>query len=247
LRGDILTPELIDLMKAAGTFKTSIAIESGTKRMQKYMRKNLKFENAKRSIKWLTDRRILTHAFFLVGFPTETEEEIQATIEFSKEITAHTASFFIVNPFKGTELADIVEKRGGKATQDYRVSGYFDPEAANLGISEVAPDKLREMVARATRDFYLKKPGRLFRILRDIPRKSQIPFLAFLWANRAFMPKAIKFERGLSQSYATMLSTFQKGGWHPDPALNKQHSKTAKKGSQAGYLARLRRSFLFGQ
>ena len=108
------------------------------------MRKNLKFENAKRSIKWLTDRRILTHAFFLVGFPTETEEEIQATIEFSKEITAHTASFFIVNPFKGTELADIVEKRGGKATQDYRVSGYFDPEAANLGISEVAPDKLRE-------------------------------------------------------------------------------------------------------
>jgi len=247
LRGDILTEELVDLMKAAGTFKVSIAIESGTKRVQKFMRKNLKFENAKRSIKWLTDRRILTHAFFLVGFPTETEEEIQETIEFSKEITAHTASFFIVNPFKGTELAEIVEKRGGKATQDYRVSGYFDPEAANLAISEVDPDKLREMVSRATRDFYLKKPGRLLRILRDIPRKRQIPFLAFLWANRAFMPKAIQFERALSQTYASMLGALNKDGWSPDPSLSKGQGKTTGKRSETGYLARLRRSFLFGQ
>ena len=58
------------------------------------------------------------------------------------------------------------------------------------------------MVAKATRDFYLKRPGRLLRIMRDLPRKSQIPFLAFLWANRAFMPKAIKFERTLSRGYA---------------------------------------------
>ena len=244
LRGDILTEELVDLMKAAGTFKVSIAIESGTKRVQKYMRKNLRFENAKRSIKWLTDRRILTHAFFLVGFPTETEEEIQATIDFSQEINAHTASFFIVNPFKGTELADIVEERGGTATQDYRVSGYFDPEAANLGISEVHPDRLREMVAKATRDFYLKRPGRLLRIMRDLPRKSQIPFLAFLWANRAFMPKAIQFERTLSRGYATMLGMVNNDGWNPDPALSRRKTGADR---ETGYLSRLRRSFLFGQ
>jgi radical SAM superfamily enzyme YgiQ (UPF0313 family) len=182
-------------MKAAGTFKASIAIESGTKRMQKVMRKNLKFEKAKESIKWLVDRRILTHAFFLVGFPSETEEEVQATIDFSKEIEAHTASFFIVNPFKGTELAEMVEEMGKMPTTDYRVSGYFDPTVSELGLSEVDPKRLREMVGHATRDFYLGKPERIVRILRDLPRKRQLPFLAFLWANRAFMPSAIKFER----------------------------------------------------
>lgn len=245
LRGDILTPELIDLMKAAGTFKTSIAIESGTKRMQKYMRKNLRFEQCKESIRLLVKNRILTHAFFLVGFPTETEEEIQATIDFSKEIEAHTASFFIVNPFKGTELADIVEERGHETTADYRVSGYFDPSVANLGISEVHPDKLREMVGRATRDFYLKKPVRLLRILRDLPRKSQIPFLAFLWANRAFMPKAIKCERALFKAYGSLLHTFSRDGKH-----TLQHQQTqadAASDMPTGYLARLKRSFLFGQ
>jgi radical SAM superfamily enzyme YgiQ (UPF0313 family) len=159
------------------------------------MRKNLKFEKAKESIRMLVERRILTHAFFLVGFPTETEEEVQATIDFSREIEAHTASFFIVNPFKGTELADMVEEMGKMPTADYRVSGYFDPTVADLGISEVEPARLRQMVGQATRDFYLQNPRRIGRILRDLPRKRQLPFLAFLWANRAFMPRAIKFER----------------------------------------------------
>jgi anaerobic magnesium-protoporphyrin IX monomethyl ester cyclase len=195
LRGDILNEELVELMKQAGTFKVSIAIESGTRRVQKLMRKNLQFEKAKESIHNLVKRRILTHAFFLVGFPSETQEEVQATIDFSKEIEAHTASFFIVNPFKGTELADMVENQGGTATTDYQVSGYFDPRVADLKISEVDPAVLRKMVQKATRDFYLKNPGRLYRIVRDLPRKRQLPFLAFLWANRAYMPKAIKFER----------------------------------------------------
>jgi radical SAM superfamily enzyme YgiQ (UPF0313 family) len=213
LRGDILNEELVDLMKAAGTFKVSIAVESGTKRMQKVMRKNLKFEKCKEAIRLLVNRRILTHAFFLVGFPTETEEEVQATIDFSDEIEAHTASFFIVNPFKGTELADMVEERGGQATGDYLVKGYFDPTVADLGISEVPPEKLRKMVNRATRNFYLKHPERVWRIIRDLPTKSQLPFLLFLWGNRAFVPGAIRFERAMSRAYGAMLSKLSRDDW----------------------------------
>ena len=242
LRGDILTPELIDLMKAAGTFKVSIAVESGTKRMQKVMRKNLKFEKCKESISHLVRNRILTHAFFLVGFPSETEEEVQATIDFAQEIDAHTASFFIVNPFKGTELADMVEEQGHKATADYRVSGYFDPTVADLAISEVTPERLREMVSKATRDFYMKRPGRLLRILRDLPLKRQIPFLGFLWMNRAFMPQAIRFERLMFKTYGSMLNAV-----YGEKSKIPTDGMESKAGSQGGYLARLRRSFLFGQ
>ena len=212
LRGDILSEELIDLMKAAGTFKVSIAVESGTKRMQKLMRKNLKFDKCKEAIHNLVKRRILTHAFFLVGFPTETEEEVQATIDFSKEIEAHTASFFIVNPFKGTELAEMVEAAGKEATGDYLVKGYFDPTVADLGISEVPAERLREMVGQATRDFYLKHPDRIYRIFRDLPTKSQIPFLLMLWANRAFVPGAIRFERAMSRAYAAVMSKVSRDG-----------------------------------
>jgi radical SAM superfamily enzyme YgiQ (UPF0313 family) len=183
--------------------------------MQKLMRKNLKFEQCKESIRMLVNRRILTHAFFLVGFPTETEEEVQATIDFSREIEAHTASFFIVNPFKGTELADMVEAAGKEATGDYLVKGYFDPTVADLGISEVPPARLREMVGKATRDFYLKHPERIYRILRDLPTKSQLPFLLMLWMNRAFVPGAIRFERAMSRAYGSVLSKFSRDDWTP--------------------------------
>ena len=127
------------------------------------------------------------------------------------------------------------------------MSGYFDPRVADLKISEVDPPVLRKMVQKATRDFYLRNPGRLYRIVRDLPRKRQLPFLAFLWANRAFMPKGIKFERGLSRGYATMLGAFNKDGWNADPKLNEATGNTQGNTRDTGYLARLRRSFLFGQ
>ena len=170
----------------------------------------------------LVERRILTHAFFLVGFPTETEEEVQATIDFSKEIAAHTASFFIVNPFKGTELADMVEEAGGEATGDYLVKGYFDPSVADLGISEVSPERLRVMVGKATRDYYMKNPKRMYRIVRDLPTKTQLPFLLFLWANRAFMPGAIRFERTASRAYGSLLRKITR-----DPVGRKPASQPA--------------------
>ena len=118
----------------------------------------------------LVDRRILTHAFFMVGFPTETEEEVQATIDFSKEIDAHTASFFIVNPFKGTELADMVEERGGKATGDYLVTASMDKTVRIWSPGVPAPlddpKRLLEYLRTATRACLT--PGQLARYL-DMP------------------------------------------------------------------------------
>ena len=92
------------------------------------------------------------------------------------------------------------------------MKGYFDPTVADLGISEVPPDRLREMVGQATRDFYLKHPDRIYRIFRDLPTKSQIPFLLMLWGNRAFVPGAIRFERAMSRAYAAVMSKISREG-----------------------------------
>jgi radical SAM superfamily enzyme YgiQ (UPF0313 family) len=197
IRGDLLDEPFIDLMKRAGTYKVSVAIESGTERMQRLMRKNLKFGAAREAIRHLVRRRILTHAFFMAGFPTETREEARATAAFARTIDAHSASFFIVNPFQGTELAAMAAAKGRRDASALGASNYFDPRVADLGISEVPPDELRAIVRRATRDFYLTRPARLWRIARDVPRKRQLLFLAVLVLMRAFFPGAIRLERRL--------------------------------------------------
>jgi hypothetical protein len=165
--------------------------------MQKLMRKNLKFEAAREAIGHLVRRRILTHAFFMAGFPTETRREVEATAAFARTIDAHSASFFIVNPFKGTELARMAQAQGKRDASSLGASNYFDPRVADLRISEVPPDELRRIVRRATRDFYLCRPARIGRILRDVPRKRQLLFLAVLVLMRAFFPGAIRLERRL--------------------------------------------------
>jgi len=195
IRADLLDADFISLMKRAGTYKVSVAIESGSDRMQQLMRKNLNLDMARDGVRELVKQRILTHAFFMIGFPTETSEEAHATAAFARTIDAHSASFFIVNPFKGTELSSLVAADDARTTSLPGPSGYFDPRVADLAISAIPPDELRRIVRNATRDFYLTRPSRIWRILHDVPRRQQLLFLALLVIMRAFFPGAIKLER----------------------------------------------------
>lgn len=195
IRADLLDADFISLLKRAGTYKVSVAIESGTCRLQHLMRKNLNLDKARESVRELVRQRILTHAFFMVGFPTETAREAEATVAFAQTIEAHSASFFIVNPFKGTELSRMTTAAEGRSGILSGASGYFDPRVADLALSAIPPDTLRRIVRHATRDFYLQHPVRVWRILRDVPRKRQLLFLAFLVAMRAFFPGALRLER----------------------------------------------------
>jgi radical SAM superfamily enzyme YgiQ (UPF0313 family) len=197
IRADLLDKDFIALLKRAGTYKVSVAIESGTGRLQQLMRKNLNLDKAHAAVRELVDQRILTHAFFMVGFPTETLEEARATAAFARTTAAHSASFFIVNPFKGTALAEWAEAHGKSDASVLGVSGYFDPRVADLAIADILPDDLRRLVRNATRDFYLKHPLRIWRILRDVPCKQQLIFLALLVVRRAFFPGALHKERRL--------------------------------------------------
>lgn len=199
IRADILDADFIALMKRAGTYKVSVAIESGTARLQKLMHKNLNIDRARDAVRELVRQRILTHVFFMVGFPTETAEEARATAAFARTLDAHSASFFIVNPFKGTQLARMMGAEGKRNASLLGASGYFDPRAADLAISAILPDELRHIVRKATRDFYLLQPLRIWRILRDLPRKRQLIFLGVLVAMRSFFPRAIHQERRLLQ------------------------------------------------
>lgn len=203
IRADMLDADFISLLKRAGTYKVSVAIESGTDRLQKLMHKNLSLDKAREGVSELVRQRILTHAFFMIGFPTETPAEASATAAFARTIDAHSASFFIVTPFKGTPLAKIIAADGKLNATQPGAANYFDPRVADLAISEIRPAVLRRIVSNATRDFYLKHPARIWRILRDVPRKQQLFFLATLVVMRAFFPWAIHLERRLFQRKST--------------------------------------------
>jgi anaerobic magnesium-protoporphyrin IX monomethyl ester cyclase len=83
LRGDILDEEVINALSEAGTYLVCIAVETVTPRLQKLVEKNLDIEKTRNAIKLFGKHNIQVNGFFMLGFPTETPEEIKATIKFA--------------------------------------------------------------------------------------------------------------------------------------------------------------------
>jgi amino acid adenylation domain-containing protein len=88
LRGDIMTPDYIDLMVEAGTINISVALETASPRLQKLIRKNLKVDKLRDNLRYICTKHphVILDLFTMHGLPTETEEEAMMTLDFIKEL-----------------------------------------------------------------------------------------------------------------------------------------------------------------
>jgi p-methyltransferase len=77
--------EAIDLMARSGCKGVFLGIESGSPRILTNMSKAATIEKYARGIGMLHDAGILTFGSFIVGFPGETEETVNETMDFIKE------------------------------------------------------------------------------------------------------------------------------------------------------------------
>jgi anaerobic magnesium-protoporphyrin IX monomethyl ester cyclase len=106
VRGDRFDEELVALMKDAGTHFMAIAIETTSKEYQRLIRKNLKVDKAEQTILWARKYNIEVSGFFMIGFPGETVDQIQQTIDFAVNAPLDAIFISVVSPFKGTVLRD---------------------------------------------------------------------------------------------------------------------------------------------
>jgi radical SAM superfamily enzyme YgiQ (UPF0313 family) len=109
LRADILEKEDLVLLKKAGAYMVTFAVETASPRMQKIIRKNLNLEKTLDNIAFASRIGLLVKAFFMLGFPGETPEEIRLTISTAVKSKLDLAHFFTVTPFPGTLLAELAE------------------------------------------------------------------------------------------------------------------------------------------
>lgn len=183
VRGDILTPEVIDAMAGAGLFMCLFALDSGSPRIQKYTRKNLNIPRFLENCKLVADHRIFIHANFMLGFPTETEEEIRQTIDTACNPNFHTASFFIVTPYPGTPLYDIVKKEHPEKLTKFEF-GMRNSMTVRANLTDLPDEVLYGYQRQASRRFFMN-PRRIARIIRDHPQRIALPAYVPLLCYRA--------------------------------------------------------------
>jgi anaerobic magnesium-protoporphyrin IX monomethyl ester cyclase len=102
---DSLDPEKIRLLKQAGCRQVNFGIESVAPRIQKlFVNKKVNRQHAKEMVEAMYAAGITSGAYFMTGFPGETEEELETTVTFMEELTATENIWSIVSPYPGTPL-----------------------------------------------------------------------------------------------------------------------------------------------
>jgi radical SAM superfamily enzyme YgiQ (UPF0313 family) len=176
LRFDILDEEGCEALVRAGTYGACVAIETITPRLQELIKKRLKVDRAQQAIGWMADRGVLVRGFFMLGFPTETLEEIEATVKYAVDSDLTQAYFFNVVPQPGTPLYDLAMQENAAALQSQTLQEY---NANTTWYAAAHGVDMRKVIKRAYFRFFVLSPRRWPRLVRMMPWRS---FLAESYA-----------------------------------------------------------------
>jgi radical SAM superfamily enzyme YgiQ (UPF0313 family) len=108
IRADLLDREILLAMKRAGFRHLGIGVESASDRVLEVIRKGATVEQIERNIALSCELGFDVSLLFVVGTPTETLEDVEASIRLALKYPVMKAFFFNLIPFPGTELHDWV-------------------------------------------------------------------------------------------------------------------------------------------
>ncbi len=102
-RVNTIDREMVKVMKEAGCKVITFGIESGNDDILRYIKKDITKEQALKAIRLTKEAGILTWTCYILGLPRDTEETIDETIRFSRELDSDLADFHRFLPYPGTE------------------------------------------------------------------------------------------------------------------------------------------------
>ena len=144
-----LSDEDIALIEKAGCRCLSTGVESGSARIRGLLRKPIDEGELHETNRRLSRSTIMPLYFFMAGFPTETIEELKATVRlFMKLVSDNPRAAKSLNtyaPYPGTELFDLAVAEGLRPPG--RMEDWFTFSYRNLGSGgSWLPDRVRKAV-----------------------------------------------------------------------------------------------------
>lgn len=103
-RVDRVDEEMIACMKRAGCIQLDFGVESGSNKTLKTMKKATKIEAARNAFQLTHKLKIRSCATFILGFPGETENDMEESYRLAKDIRADYTVFYFLTPYPGTPV-----------------------------------------------------------------------------------------------------------------------------------------------
>lgn len=156
-RVDLLDESMIRHFKKCGCMEINFGIESGVDRILALLKKGTTRHAAEQAFSWCHDYRMRTTANFMIGSPTETEEEIYETFRFAKSLKASYTVFHITTPLPGTELYEEALLTGRmQEPEEFDDSWVHRGSKGPLMSIEVPPERIMKLRAQFQNYFFIR-------------------------------------------------------------------------------------------
>jgi radical SAM superfamily enzyme len=153
-RADNLTdPAFVHRLRKAGCWMLAMGIETESEDIRKDMVKRLEREKIQLAINNMRAAGIRSFAFFIFGYPGETLDSINHTIDYAIELDPDFANFYPAVPYPGTELYNKVVREGLLAEEDWSRMEYSYYLLRGNGLDEQV---VMDAINRAKRRFFMR-------------------------------------------------------------------------------------------
>jgi len=190
-RTEIISKDILKLIKRAGCWQIAYGIESGDQRILNILKKNTQVERAEEVLRQTAEAGIRTRGFFMIGVPGETEESIEKTIDFAKRscLNDFQATFF--TPFPGTGFYQNINQYG-EYTKNWSTMSTWAPVFVPYGLTL---DKLVKYHKKMHRDFYFR-PKILFQYATRFAMRPSILLSSLKAGLRLFIYSFLGMQKG---------------------------------------------------
>lgn len=108
-RVDTIDEEVAEKMRRAGCVRVFFGIESGNDTVLKLMNKQITVKQAEQAVNTCKRAGIQVGAFFILGYPGETDKTVLDTVDFASSLPLDYLSFTFPYPIPGTPLYERVK------------------------------------------------------------------------------------------------------------------------------------------
>ena len=197
-RADNLTdPAFVHRLRRAGCWMLALGIETESEDVRKDMVKRLESQKIEAAFRNMREAGIKSFAFFIFGYPGETLETMNQTVNYAVRLDPDFANFYPAVPYPGTAMHAKVVKEGllpPGADSDWSKLEYSYYLMSGNGLNDKV---VMDAIQRAKRRFFLR-PGYLARHLGDVARLavSKRPIFLKVAARTLFGAKVVDTSGG---------------------------------------------------
>ncbi len=150
----LVEKDLLTKMKKAGFYSLRFPVETGSKKTLEYVNKPVDLDKANELIDTANQLGFWTSSNIIVGFPYETREDIQESIQYAYNSSLDFTSFLIAHPNAGAKMYDDFQKEGLMDDHAVRSSDFY---SCDYDILNMTAKEISDMVRQASENWFLHK------------------------------------------------------------------------------------------